>query len=238
LIAGFIVTGTDQKQVLMRGLGPSLPVSGALPDPELELHDGSGSTVFTNNNWRDTQEGDIEATTIPPSDNRESAIVAMLDANNAAYTAVLSGDGGGTGIGLIEVYDLAPSVNSKLANISTRGFVDTGNNVMIGGLILGGSDGSAKVLVRAIGPSLAAAGVSAPLQDPTLELHDANGGTVATNDDWKDTQEAEIQATTVPPANDLESALVRTLAPANYTAVVRGKNNTTGVALVELYNLE
>ncbi len=145
-------------------------------------------------------------------------------------------------MGLVEVYDLAQGANSKLANISTRGFVDTGDNVMIGGLIVGGTGGgTAKVIVRAIGPSLSVAGA---LGDPTLELHDVNGTTIATNDNWKindqtgQSQEADIRATTIPPPNDLESALIATLAPGNYTAIVRGKNNTTGIAVVEAYNLQ
>lgn len=233
LIGGFIITGMDAKKVLVRGLGPSLPVNGALADPTLELHD-STKTLATNDNWKDTQQTEIQATGIPPSSDLESAIVATLPAN-AGYTAILAGKNGGMGIGLVEVYDLTTNVNSQLANISTRGFVDTEDNVMIGGFIAG--NGIAKVLVRAIGPSLTAAGVQGALQDPTLELHDASGAIIQTNDNWKDTQQAEIQATGVPPTDDTESALVRTLAPGNYTAVVRGKNNTTGVALVEVYNL-
>ena len=239
LIAGFIVTGSDPKKVLVRGLGPSLPVTGALADPTLELHDATGAIVAANDNWKDTQAADIQATTIPPTNDLESAIVATLPANNASYTAILNGKNGGSGIGLVEVYDLTQSANSKLANISTRGFVDTGDNIMIGGLILGPDVTSrAKVLVRAIGPSLAFAGVQGALADPTLELHDANGGTVAANDNWKDTQELDIIETSIPPSNDLESAILQTLTPGNYTAIVRGKNSGTGVALVEVYNLQ
>lgn len=239
LIGGFIVTGTDEKKVLVRGLGPSLPVSGALADPTLELHDATGAVVATNDNWKDTQQSDVQATTIPPSNDLESAIVASLAANNAAYTAILAGKAGGTGIGLVEVYDLGSAANSKLANISTRGFIDTGDNVMIGGLILGpNGTGSAKVLVRGLGPSLTSAGVANALADPNLELRDASGNLIATNDNWKDTQQSDIQATTIPPSNDLESAIVQTLAPGNYTAIVRGKNSGTGVGLVELYNLQ
>ena len=140
---------------------------------------------------------------------------------------------------MVEVYDLAQAAHSQLANISTRGFVDIDNNVMIGGLIVGG--GAANVIVLALGPSIP---VDGALADPTLELHDVNGVTIATNDNWKindqtgQSQQAEIEATTVPPTNDLESALVQTLAPGNYTAIVRGKNNTTGVGLVAAYNLQ
>ena len=250
LIGGFIVTGTDPKKVIIRGMGPSLnvngtPIPGRLADPTLELHQPDG-TVITNDNWKindqtgQSQEADIRATTIPPTSDLESALIATLPPGN--YTAILAGKNGGTGVGLVEVYDLAQGANSKLANISTRGFVDTGDNVMIGGLIVGGTGGgAAKVIVRALGPSVPVAGA---LGDPTLELHDGSGTTIATNDNWKindqtgQSQETDIRATTIPPPNDLESALIATLAPGNYTAIVRGKNNTTGVGLVEVYNLQ
>jgi hypothetical protein len=245
LIAGFIVTGTDPKEVLMRGIGPSLNGVGVtLSDPTLELHQGS-TMVATNDNWKindqtgQSQEAEIRATTIAPANDLESAILATL--SPGAYTAILAGKNGGTGVGLVEVYDLAQGANSKLANISTRGFVDTGNNVMIGGLIVGGTGGGpARVLVRALGPSIPVAGAMA---DPTLELHDGSGTTLATNDNWKTrpdgtSQQAEIEATTIPPTNDLESALVQMLPPGNYTAIVQGKNSTTGVGLVEAYNLQ
>ncbi len=247
LIGGFIITGSEAKKVIIRGMGPSLSGVGVtLSDPTLELHQGN-TTRATNDNWKiddqtgQSQEATIRATTIQPGNDLESAIVATLVPG--AYTAILAGKNGGTGVGLVEVYDLAQAADSKLANISTRGFVDTDNNVMIGGLIVGGGGGgpSAKVIVRALGPSVPVAGA---LEDPTLELHDGNGNTVATNDDWKiddqtgQSQEAAIRATTIPPSNDLESALIATLAGGNYTAIVRGKNNTTGVGLVEVYNLQ
>jgi hypothetical protein len=158
------------------------------------------------------------------------------------YTAILRGNSDTTGVAVVEVFDLGSNGAVKLANISTRGFVDTGDNVMIGGFILGGGlgnggSGSEKVLVRAIGPSLAAAGIADALQDPTLELHDANGATIAVNDNWKDTQQAEIQATGIPPTDDRESALLRVVPAGNYTAIVRGQGDTTGVAVVEAYTL-
>ena len=147
-------------------------------------------------------------------------------------------------MGLVEVYDLDRTVDSELANISTRGFVDTGDNVMIGGLIVGGGTpaDAATVIVRALGPSLAASGVAGALGDPTVELHDGNGTTIAFNDNWKtrpdgSSQQAEIEATNIPPPYDLEAALVRTLPPGNYTVIVRGTNSTTGVGLFEAYNL-
>jgi hypothetical protein len=233
LIGGFIVTGTQPKKVIIRAIGPSLTLAGTLANPFLELRDSSGVLIRSNDNWRSDQETEIMATTIPPSNDLESAIVETLPANNSAYTATVRGANGGTGIGAVEVYDLNQAVDSKLANISTRGLVQTGDNVLIGGLIVLGQN-PLPVIVRAIGPSLS---VSGALGNPTLELHDGNGATIASNDNWRSDQEFEITATSIPPSNDLESAIVRSLAPGNYTAIVRGVNGTTGVALVEAYGL-
>jgi hypothetical protein len=249
LIAGFIVTGDEPKTVLIRGLGPSLAgagVSDVLANPTLELHQGN-TTLATNDDWKTrsdggSQEAEIEATTIPPTNDLESALLATLDPGE--YTAILAGQSNGTGVGLVEVYDLSSATNSQLANISTRGFVDTADNVMIGGIIIGaGAGGGSRVVVRALGPSLTSAGVQDALADPTLELHDVNGVTLATNDNWKindqtnQSQEAEVVATTLAPTNDFESAIVTTLPPGNFTAVVQGKNEGVGVGLVEAYNL-
>jgi Concanavalin A-like lectin/glucanases superfamily len=235
LIGGFIITGTNPKKVIVRGIGPSLGLQGVLADPTLELHEPDG-TVVTNDNWRDTQEQEIIDTTIPPTNDLESAIVATLDPG--AYTIILAGKNDGSGVGLVEAYDLDQAADSKLANISTRGFVETNDNVMIGGFIIGGGGGGARTIVgRAIGPSLTDTGVASALQDPTLELHDSNGALIASNDNWRTDQEAEIIATTIPPTNDLESAIVRDLTPGAYTAIVSGVNSTTGVALVEVYAL-
>ena len=207
----------------------------------LELHQGS-ATIAMNDDWKANQ-AEVEATGIPPTNDLESAIVTTL--TPGAYTAILQGKNNGTGVGVVEVYDLNQAANSKLANISTRGFVDTGDNVMIGGLIVSGGigGGSARVIVRAIGPSLSASGIQGALQDPNLELHDASGTTIASNDNWKtrpdgSSQQGEIEATAIPPTNDLESALVQTLGPGNYTAIVRGTSNTTGIAVVEAYTLQ
>ncbi len=242
LIGGFIITGTQAKKVILRAIGPSLananpPVPGALADPILELHEPDG-TVITNNNWMDTQGAEIIASTVPPTDDLESAIVATLPANNSAYTAIVRGVNNTTGVALVEAYDLDRTVDSKLANISTRGLVQTGDNVLIGGFIVLGTS-SQKVIVRAIGPSLANANPPVPgaLPDPILELHNPDGSTLASNDNWRTTQEAEIIATTIPPTDNLESAIVATLPPNAYTAIVRGANDTTGVALVEVYAL-
>ncbi len=235
LIGGFIVTGEGDKNVIVRAIGPSLGeagVAGALADPVLELHDGSGAIIATNDNWKATQQSAIEATTVAPTNDKESAIVKRLTPGN--YTAVVRGKNRGTGVGLVEAYGLDGT--AKLANISTRGLVQTDDNVMIGGFIILNAGTPTNVIVRAIGPSLA--GVSNALADPTLELRDGEGTLLASNDDWKDTQKTEIIATTVAPTKDKESAIVRTLGAGNYTAIVRGKNNSTGVALVEAYNLQ
>ncbi len=234
LIGGFIVTGTQPKKVIVRAIGPSLPVEGKLADPTLELHMPDGS-FFSNDNWRETQEAEIIASTVPPQNDLESAIVATLASGN--YTAIVSGKNQTSGVGLVEAYDLNLEAGSKLANISTRGSVDVGNNVMIGGFILGGGTGNANVLVRALGPSLTQAGVAGALADPTLELRDGNGVLLMGNDNWKETQQTQIEATGIPPTNEREAAVVANLPPGLFTAIVAGKSNTTGVALVEVYQL-
>lgn len=231
LIGGFIITGTQQKKVIVRGLGPLLPVNENLADPTLELH-SSGGIVATNDNWRDGQEQPLKATGIPPTNDYDAAIVMTL--NPGAYTAVLAGKGATTGVALLEVYDLDLTVDSKLANIATRGRVGQDDNVLIGGTIVLGT-GSTTVLFRAIGPSLP--GVANALQDPTLELYNGQGQVVATNDNWQDSQKTEIENTTIPPNDPREAAILHSLTPGAYTAVVRGKNNTTGVGLIEAYQL-
>jgi plastocyanin len=238
LIGGFIISGTDPKEVVLRAIGPSLGafgISNPLADPVLELHASDGSLITMNDNWKDTQESEIEASGFQPQNDLESAIIATLDPGN--YTAIVSGKDGGTGVGLVEGYDLDQTADSQFGNISTRGFVETESNVMIGGFILGGASGNANVLVRALGPSLTAFGVTGALADPTLELHDENGALIGSDDNWKETQQSEIEATGLQPSNDLESAVLETLAPGAYTAIVAGKNGTTGVGLVEVYNL-
>jgi hypothetical protein len=238
LIGGFIITGNDPKKVILRAIGPSLSGAGIpnpLADPVLELHGADGSLITSNDNWKDSQQTEIEATGIQPQNDLESAIVSTLTPGN--YTAVMNGKNGTTGVGLVEGYDLDQAADSQLANISTRGLVETGSDVMIGGFILSNGGASANVLIRALGPSLASAGVSGALADPTLELHDGNGALIQSNDNWKDTQQTEIEATDIPPQNDLESALVATLNPAAYTAIVAGKGGLTGVGLVEVYRL-
>ena len=235
-IAGFVVTGDVSKKVLIRGIGPSLAANGVpspLADPTLTLFDEEGNTLMTNDNWQDSQAAEIIATGIPPQNALESAIVATLQPGH--YTAVLAGKNETTGNGLAEVYDLEPGTSSTLANLSTRGFVGTGDNAMIGGLIIGDGD-SPIVVLRAIGPTLASSGIVNPLLDPIIELHDGNGAVIGFNDNWQDSQMQAVLATQLAPTDDREAAIVAPfLTPGNYTAVVRGNADTTGVALVEAY---
>jgi hypothetical protein len=241
-IGGFIITGTGPKHVILRGIGPSLTGAGvpdALADPVLELHGPTGFITITNDNWRDTQEVEIQATGLPPTNNLESAIVATLPPG--AYTAIVRANGptplARSGLALVEVYDLEPAIG-KLGNISTRAFVGTGDNVVIAGFILGNNGGDDKVIVRGMGPSLASQGVPTPLADPTLQLRDANGALLSSNNDWQDnpTQAAEIIAAGLAPGNALESAIAATLPPGLYTALLAGLNNGTGIGLVEVYD--
>ncbi len=237
-IGGFIIPGSAAKNVIVRAIGPSLTdsgVPGALADPTLELRDSGGTLLQANDNWKDTQEQAIRDTTLAPTNDLESAIVAPLQPG--AYTAVVSGKNGTTGIGLVEVYDLQRSASSKLVNISTRGSVGTGQNVMIGGVILLGPDPT-RILFRAIGPSLLGAGVPSPLADPQLELFDAEGTRIATNNNWRDSQETAIQGTGAAPTDNAEAAILADLFPGNYTGVVSGVNGGTGNALIEAYYLQ
>jgi len=234
----------NQKKVIFRAIGPSLSaVPGRLADPTMELYNSSGAIIGRNDNWKQTiiggvitgdQVAEIQASTIPPSHDLESAIVATLSPGQ--YTTVIRGAGDTTGIGVAEIYDLDPAGQLRLANISTRGFVDTGDNVMIGGLILLGQS-SQRIVFRAIGPSLTQFGVAGALQDPALSVVNGNGVVVRSNDNWRSDQEADLMATTIPPSHDAEAAIVVNLASGNYTAIVSGTGNTTGVALVEVYNL-
>jgi glucose/arabinose dehydrogenase len=236
LIAGFIITGTVGKKVLIRGLGPSLGalgVSGALQDPIIELHASTGAFINGNDNWKSLQQAEIQATGLNPSDDRESAFLITLEPGS--YTAIEKGKNNTTGIGVIEVYDLNTAVAAQLANLSTRGFVETGDNVMIGGFVIGGN--GAEVVVRALGPSLTQFGISGALSDPVLSLRNAQGTELAANDDWLDTQPDVIQATGLSPSNVLESALVTTLPNGSYTAIVSGYHDATGVGLIEVYNI-
>jgi outer membrane PBP1 activator LpoA protein len=193
--------------------------------------------IAFNDNWQDTQRSQIIDTGLPPTNDLESAIVATLAPG--AYTAIVQGKGMTTGTALVEIYDVDQNANAEITNLSARGFVGTGDDVLIGGgVVVNGNTGSAaRVLVRAIGPSLGTMGVVGPLLDPTLSLRDGNGNVIATNDNWKDSQQSEIAGTGLAPSDDRESAIIALLAPGSYTAIVAGKQATTGVGLVEFYNL-
>jgi hypothetical protein len=238
LIAGFIITGATPKQLLLRAMGPSLSnadVDDPLADPVLELLDSTGTRIAFNNSWKYAQEADIIATGIAPADDHEAAILTTL--SPGAYTAIVRGRKESIGVALVEVYDLSGTNASQLGNISTRGFVAPDNGVMIAGFILAGGTGGSKVIVRAIGPSLTAAGIAHPLDDPTLELHDGNGIAIAFNDNWGDTQQADVEATGIAPTDNREAAIVANLPPGPYTAVLAGRNGGSGIGVVEVFCL-
>lgn len=237
-----IATGTAGKRVIIRAIGPSLTalgVPGALADPTLELFQGN-TILFMNDDWRNSgQQAEIANSGLAPNSDAESAIIWTL-APGQGYTAIVRGKNGQTGIGVVEVFDLDPATLSKLGDISTRGFVDVDDNVMIAGLIAGPSNGtSVKILVRALGPTLSDFGVPGALANPTLDLVNASGTVIRSNNSWKDDaqQRAAIEAAGLAPNHDEEAALVETVAPGAYTAIVRGNNRTTGVGLVEVYNI-
>ena len=238
LIGGFIITGSDSKKVLVRAIGPSLAsarISGVLADPTVTVYDSNHEIVATNDNWKSNQQAEIQATGLAPQNDLESAVIVSLPPG--PYTAIVSGNNGGTGVALAEVYDLDPGANSTLYNVSTRGFVGTGDNVLIGGLSINSGEPPVVVL-RAIGPSLSAAGIVTALQDPVIQLFDVNGALIAQNDNWHDATPTAIKATLLPPTDDREAVIVASLDPGNYTAIVSGKNGTTGIALVEAYRLQ
>jgi hypothetical protein len=237
-----IATGTANKKVIIRAIGPTLTdfgVPGALQDPTLELYQGS-TLITSNDNWRQSpQQAEIQNSGFAPGKDAESAIIATLTPNQG-YTAIVRGKDGTTGVGIVEAYDLEQGSGSKLGNISTRGFVDVGDNVMIAGLIVSPSNGTnTKVLVRALGPTLGDFGVPNALTNPTLDLVNSSGTVVRSNNDWKDDaqQRALIEAAGLAPNHDAEAALVETVVPGAYTAIVRGSNRTAGVGLVEAYNI-
>jgi hypothetical protein len=229
---------------VLRGIGPSLsgagiPAASTLKDPIIELHGSSGALILSNDNWKDTQQAQIQGTIFQPTDDRESVILATLPP--AAYTVILKGVNQTTGIGLIEVYDNNQAVDSDLTNISTRGFVQTGNEVMIGGFVLGGSNLPTRIAVRALGPSLTSTGLSNVLADPTLELHNADGTIMILNDNWQDdpVSAANLTANGLALSDPKEAGIFTSLAPpGQFTAIVAGKNGGIGIALVEIYNLK
>jgi hypothetical protein len=256
MIGGFIIQGTERKAVIIRAIGPELTqfgVPNVLINPTLELHDAAGALIASNDNWQTTiiggiimhsQVQQIINTGHAPMDPRESAIVASLPAGN--YTAIVRGVRNTRGVGLAEVYDLRPDNDAKLGNLSTRSFVQINDNVMIGGFIVAGNR-PRRVIIRAIGPELTQFGISNVLADPTLELHDGTGTLIASNNNWQTTiiggiivndQVQQILHSGRAPTDGRESAIIANLPPGNYTAIVRGVNNTVGVALVEVYDLQ
>jgi glucose/arabinose dehydrogenase len=243
VFSGFINSGTAPKKVILRGMGPSLQqsgVTGFLPDPVLELHGGDGSLITSNNDWKENAaqaQSDITNNQLAPPSDQESVIVSTLQPGS--YTAILKGQGNATGVGLMEVYDVDRTSASRLANISGRASVQIDNDVLFAGFVVGNNIGAAKVIVRGLGPSLAQAGVTTPLLDPTLELRDSNAALIIANDNWQEDPAAagQISATGLAPSNTLESAIATSLVPGSYTAIVAGKNGGVGIGVVEVYNL-
>ncbi len=238
LIGGFIIGGTTPKKLITRAIGPSLQqfgITNALSDPVLQIFGAAGNILATNDNWRDNRESEIIASGVEPQDDRESAILIILPPGT--YTAIVRGKNV-TGIALVEVYDLDETAGSNLTNISTRGFVQGGEHVLIGGFILGNKNGGSRVVVRAIGPSLSGFGIATPLQDPVLDLYNSSGTRIAADNDWKDSQEVAIEASGLSPRDSREAAIMSVLGPGTYTAIVRSHNDTSGVALVEVYDLQ
>jgi hypothetical protein len=238
-IGGVIVTGSTPKHVLIRAIGPSLTgfgVPNVLADPVLELHGSGAFVTLANDNWRATQEAEILSTGIPPTNDLEAAIMATLAPG--AYTAIVRGTGNTSGVALVEVYDLNQEVDSKLANLSTRALVSTGDNIVIAGFMLGGNSAEDRIVVRGIGPSLTATGLPDALADPVLELRDTNGTLLNSNNDWQDdtVQAAEITAAGLTPTDSREAAIAGSLPPGLYTALLAGLNNGTGIGLIEVYD--
>jgi hypothetical protein len=242
MIGGFIITGNTPKKIALRGMGPvlaSFGITDFLADPFLEVRSSNGALLQSNDNWKDSQQAEIEGLGLAPNDNREAVIVTTL--NPGSYTALLTGKGGTTGVGLVEIYDANEGSDSQLSNISTRGFVQGGNNVLIAGFILGGS-GTAndRIAIRGLGPSLSQFGLNPVLADPTLELHDANGATLITNDDWASdpVSAANLALFNLAPSDPKEAAIFTSLAPGTFTAILAGKNGGVGIGTVEVYNLK
>jgi hypothetical protein len=235
MIGGFTISGNEPKTVLIRALGPSTGVPGSLGDPVLDLY-LPGGVVITNDNWQDAANAGQIPADLRPQDPRESAILVTVPPE--AYTAVVHGKAAATGIALVEVYDLSTGTPSRIVNISTRGVIQTGDNRLIGGFVLSGDQNTTMdIVVRAIGPSLSNYHIVNPIADPFLDVRDANGNPVATNDNWKDDPNAaKVAQIGLAPQNDLESALYLQLTPGSYTAIVSRNGGTDGVGLVEVYS--
>lgn len=237
LIGGFIIRGSEQKKVVLRGIGPSLNVPGKLDDPVIQVFNSAGVNIAGNDDWKTNQQ-EVEDSGLAPSDDRESALVLTVDPG--AYTVVMRGKNNGSGIGVVDMFDIGLAANARLANVSSRGKIGTGDNVLIGGFFAGPQTAAVTgVVFRAIGPSLSNFGVPQPMQDPMIEIHNGNGDVIASNDDWQSSQKTEIEAAGLAPSDPRESAiLLRNFDPGPYTAIVLGKNNATGVGLVEIYDVQ
>jgi hypothetical protein len=241
LIGGFIITGSDSKNVIVRAIGPSLASAGigdVLDDPMIELRGPDGELIAMNDNWETDQKTAIEATGLEPSNAMEAALIATL--SPAGYTVIVSGKDGDTGIGLVDAYDLNPAADSAFGNISTRGFVEADDNVMIAGFILGGSSGQIQIALRGLGPSLADAGVGTVLQDPVLDLRDSNGNQLILNDNWIDNpaQAVQLTANGLAPTRASEAGIFTDLPPGAFTAILSGKDGGTGVGLIEVFHVQ
>jgi len=248
LIEGFIVQGPSGsiKKILVRAIGPSLIPFGipdAVTDPTLGIFNSGNTQIASNDNWKTTQIGgiitsdqaaEINGSGLAPSKDPESAIIANL--MPGSYTAVVRGAGNTIGTGVVDAFDLSPASTARVANISTRGLIQPGDKLMIAGFIV--QKGSVRVVVRAIGPSLVAFGIPNALPDTTLQLRDQNGVIVRENDDWMTTQKQELESTGLQPSDPKEAALVQTIPPGQYTAQVRGKPESTGIGVVQIYFLQ
>ncbi|HZE12595.1 MAG TPA: hypothetical protein VE086_02460, partial [Chthoniobacterales bacterium] len=237
LIGGFIISGSEPKKVILRGIGPSLNVPGKLADPVIQLFNSSNVNIGGNDDWK-TDQQNVQDTGLAPSDDRESALVTTLDPG--AYTVVMRGKNNSSGVGVVEVYDIGFAANARLANVSSRGFIGTGDNVLIGGFVAGPQTASVTgVVVRGIGPSLSQFGVPQAIPDTVLALHNGNGDLIGSNDDWQSDQKAQLEAVGLAPSDSRESAiLLQNFEPGPYTVIVRGKNNAVGVGLVEIYDVQ
>jgi hypothetical protein len=238
MIGGFIMSGNAPKRMVVRAIGPSLLAAGindSLGDPALEIRDVIGASMGQNSNWRDTQAGELIDSGLAPTNDAEAAIVEAM--NPGAYTASMTGQDGGTGVGLLELYDVDPNSSTRFTNLSARGMVGTADAVMIGGFIVRGNGGQARLMVRAIGPSLASSGITEPLADPRLEIRNSNGALLAENNDWRDSQEAEILSSSLAPSDDREAATMISLGSGAYTAILQGNGGTSGVGLLEFFKL-
>ena len=248
LIEGFIVQGPagSKKKIIVRAIGPSLAPFGipdAVSDPTLEIRDSSEALLATNNDWKNTQVGgiitsdqaaEINGSGVAPTNNLESAIIANFAPGS--YTAIVRGVDNTTGTGVVDAYDLNAASPARLANVATSGLIQPGDKLMIAGFII--QNGPVRAVVRAIGPSLGAFGITNALPDTTLQLRNQNGTIVRENDDWQSDQKAELEATGLQPSELVEAAMVVTIPPGQYTAQVRGKPETTGIGVVQVYFLQ